>query len=309
MSLILDALNRARDSVDPVPTLATYHPVEPVPAGGRKYLLWVILALAIALVAWLVWDRLSTSPVAPAADESPVAELTRNIGSAATAVTSELKARAEEREEAAPLPASVPAQAPADVATRADATGGETTTTGTKLPVADSAPAEPEVAGAVPPVPEPAPEIAKPAPAVADAAVARLYRDRSTAEEDQQEVARGADEGAAAGGEKEQAIDIEDVLRRAQEEAGNAHLDDHPVPFLSSLSQQVKNEIPTIYYRRHDYSSEAGKSTVTLNGKTVSVGGSPGAGLKVEEILPDSVVLNYRGTQFRLRALNSWVNL
>jgi hypothetical protein len=81
------------------------------------------------------------------------------------------------------------------------------------------------------------------------------------------------------------------------------------VPFLSSLSQQTKDEIPTIYYRRHDYSSDASKSTVTLNGKTVKTGGSPGGGITVEEILPDSVVLSYRGTQFRLRALNSWINL
>mgnify|MGYP003845772661 FL=1 len=50
-------------------------------------------------------------------------------------------------------------------------------------------------------------------------------------------------------------------------------------------------------------------SSVTLNGKAVKLGGSPLAGLKVDEILPDSVILTYRGTQFRLRALNSWVNL
>ena len=31
--------------------------------------------------------------------------------------------------------------------------------------------------------------------------------------------------------------------------------------------------------------------------------------VKVEEVLENSVVLNYRGTRFRLRALNSWVNL
>jgi hypothetical protein len=41
----------------------------------------------------------------------------------------------------------------------------------------------------------------------------------------------------------------------------------------------------------------------------LGVGGSPVPGMKIEEILPDSVVLNYQGTQFRLRALNSWVNL
>jgi type II secretory pathway component PulC len=46
-----------------------------------------------------------------------------------------------------------------------------------------------------------------------------------------------------------------------------------------------------------------------MNSKTLKVGGNPVNGVKIEEILPDSVVLSYQGTQFRLRALNSWVNL
>ena len=108
---------------------------------------------------------------------------------------------------------------------------------------------------------------------------------------------------------EEQPLDIEDVLERAQAEIGNTELDDHPVPFLSSLSQQAKNGIPTLYYQQHEYSSDVARSTVTLNGKTVRAGGSPASGVKVEEILPNSVVLNYRGTQFRLRSLNSWINL
>ncbi len=81
------------------------------------------------------------------------------------------------------------------------------------------------------------------------------------------------------------------------------------MPFLGALSQRAKDEIPTIYYQKHDYSSDAGVSSVTLNGKTVKVGGSPLAGLEVDEILSDSVILTYRDSQFRLRALNSWVNL
>jgi len=81
------------------------------------------------------------------------------------------------------------------------------------------------------------------------------------------------------------------------------------VPFLIDLSQQIKDSIPTVYYLRHDYSSDTARSSVVLNSKTLNVGGTPASGMKIEEILPDSVVLNYQGTQFRLRALNSWVNL
>jgi hypothetical protein len=47
---------------------------------------------------------------------------------------------------------------------------------------------------------------------------------------------------------------------------------------------------------------------VVINGKTLRTGASA-AGVKVEEILPDSVVLEVKGNRFRLRALNSWVNL
>lgn len=296
MSLILDALNRSRDSVDPVPNLSTHHPVEPLPPGGRQYVPWVVLSLALALIAWLVWDRLSTPPPPPESVDSPVAELTRNIGSAATAVTTELKARAEEREGALRPATSQPS--PGQV----ESVVGDVTAAG-GIAAGSNPPGDIETPAVV--------EAAAPVPATADPAVARLYRDGSVPEEPA-DAGSGRDEAAEpapAAPPEEQSLDIEEILRRAQDEAGNARLDEHPVPLLSSLSQQVKNGIPTIYYRRHDYASETGKSTVTLNGNTVKTGGNAGPGLTVEEILPDSVVLNYRGTRFRLRALNSWVNL
>jgi hypothetical protein len=89
----------------------------------------------------------------------------------------------------------------------------------------------------------------------------------------------------------------------------NAELAEHPAPFIADLSQQTKDGIPTIFYRRHSYSGNSANSQVVLNGKELRVGGRPAAGVKVDEILPDSVVLSFQGTQFRLRALNSWVNL
>ena len=110
MSLILDALNRSTDSSDVIPTLSTQHPVESVRNGGRQYFLWVVLSVALALIAWLLWSRLSGEP-APPDTGSPVAELTQNIGSAATSITTELKARAEAREKGSQPPA-VPSSAP-----------------------------------------------------------------------------------------------------------------------------------------------------------------------------------------------------
>lgn len=316
MSLILDALNRARDNVEPVPTLATNHPVEPVPVGGRQYVLWAALAVGLLLIAWLVWSRFVPDGSNPAESASPVAALTENIGSAASAVTTELKARADARWEAANPDAVQQAQprqqaSPVDDAPATESRAAPrpqssqvTANAGTRAPVA----VEPQ------PVAEPEPpelqrELKQGKPAQENSEVARLYRERTvpaTPPSSRPASSAGASASADAG---EELIDIEEALQRAQQEREEANLEEHPVPFLTSLSQQTKDDIPTIYYREHDYSSAPGQSTVTLNGKTLKVGGSPGAGIKVEEILPNSVVLSLRGTQFRLRALNSWVNL
>jgi hypothetical protein len=106
----------------------------------------------------------------------------------------------------------------------------------------------------------------------------------------------------------EETVDIEKLVEQAQAELRDASLDEHPVPLLSSLSQQTKDGIPTLMYQRHDYSGDPARSSVVINGKTLRAGASAG-GIKVEEILPDSVVLEVKGVRFRLRALNSWVNL
>lgn len=109
--------------------------------------------------------------------------------------------------------------------------------------------------------------------------------------------------------ENEQNIDIEEMVNLARQEAENAELSEHATPFLSQLSQQTKDQVPTIYYTQHDYSNTASKSSVTLNGKLVRVGGKVAGSIKLLDILPNSVVLSDRGTEFRLRALNSWINL
>ena len=155
-----------------------------------------------------------------------------------------------------------------------------------------------------------------------NAAVARLYQNRDAVDDidapspnartqvgPEQAQPSAAIANSTSVDRNEQSIDIEEVLQRAQAEVEDASLDDHPAPFLSNLSQQTKDDIPTLYYQRHDYSDDQSISSVVLNGKKVTVGGSPMSGMKVDEILTDSVVLSYRGTQFRLRALNSWINL
>ena len=102
-------------------------------------------------------------------------------------------------------------------------------------------------------------------------------------------------------------LDIAAVVKRVQAELGKPALIAHSTPLIENLSQQKKNAIPSVMYTVHDWRPD-GSSQVTLNGTVLGVG-QQRSGLKVEEILADSVILSYLGTAFRLRALNSWVNL
>ena len=78
------------------------------------------------------------------------------------------------------------------------------------------------------------------------------------------------------------------------------------IPALSQFSPQFRNSIPNLEYTVHVYSEKAG--FVILNGKKYQTGNRLNADLRVVAILKESVVLDFRGKQFRLLALNSWVN-
>jgi len=318
VSLILDALNRSRQDENPVPGLGTHHPVDSNQPDWRQYLVWAALAVALVGIVWMVLDHFS-APTVPAADiGAPVAELSSNIGSAVTSVTTELKARAA----ASATQAVVAEQQPAAVVTGSQAEITEPVTAAATLPVQI-----PEPAVAIPSEPNSPQDSAENAVqtiktpsvrAAENAAVAELYQNRELQEdtampEPLSRTAQGRARDATGENSRvaraEQSVDIDQILQQAREEIENASMDDHAVPFLADLSQQTKDAIPTLYYQRHDYSSDVNISSIVLNGTPLKVGGSPEPGMKVEEILPDSVVLNYQGTQFRLRALNSWINL
>jgi general secretion pathway protein B len=299
MSLILDALNRARQQENAVPGLATQHPLEQLTARRRQLLLWGALAVAVVIIAWLVVDRWR-APASPGEDiGAPVAELSRNIGSAVNSVTTELKARAAAAEQAAGA-VSAPGAAPVAIAPASTPQAAVQADAAAQPPVGQSAAAAaPQTAA------QAAPQT------IQDDAVVQLYQNRDLEEEPPvREPAPTSQRGVAqVDSELQRTSEVERILREARDEMENASLEEHSAPFLADLSQLSKDAIPTLYYQRHDYSSNASESSVTMNGSTVKAGGSVVPGMKVEEILPDSVVLNYQGTQFRLRALNSWVNL
>lgn len=302
MSLILDALNRSRQDADRVPGLGTQHFDESVtakPRDWRRWLPWIALAVAVLVIAWLLLERredrsLDKPAAVPPAVERPGGAMAPQAG-----------------ERRRPVPAPPPASGPQPVQRM------EPVSTAPPAPApAVEDPAEP------PPVAEPespSQPVAGPVPlekpASSDPAVTALYQRRESqlpaAPVPAREVAPAtAPKPAPAEKEREeQPVDIEALVTQAREEIDNARLAEHSAPFLVELSQQTKDSIPTILYQRHNYRGDSQSSTVVLNGEELRVGGRPAPGVKVEEILPDSVVLSYQGTQFRLRALNSWVNL
>jgi len=307
VSLILDALNRSRQDArqmpEQAPGLDSPHFREPPAEAGIRWLVLLAVGLCIALgvIAWLVLDRPTAGPLPERALPGASQPTAADVGVAPA------PAQGRPAEEVAQGRIPIPEPAPAMPPPSAEPVPV------TEVPVAAAA-AVPEptaavAAGDATPLGAPA-EPAAPAATVEDDEVASLYRQQVPTASATREPERAAQPAATpAPRREERPIDIEAMVTRAQTEMANRGLPDNPVPLLASLSQQFKDSVPSLMYLRHDYSGLPGKSTVVINGKTVAAGGTVSGGIKVEEILPDSVILSYQGTRFRLRALNSWVNL
>jgi len=106
---------------------------------------------------------------------------------------------------------------------------------------------------------------------------------------------------------KELPVDFAEILAKAQSELGVSPLAESTEPLLETLSQQLKDDIPSLIYSAHDF-RPSGRSSVILNGESAGERQKVGA-FTVVEILPDSVILRWRETQFRVRARNSWINM
>ncbi|MFV8816205.1 general secretion pathway protein GspB [Haliea sp. E17] len=295
MSLILDALNRSRQDTGEVPGLHSQPPEAPAAARLPLVLSLAALLLALVVIGWLVLgpDRDTGDPVAAAPNS--VASPAQALAPAAV-------------EPRTPLPAGAVQEVAAPQPTR-------------ESPSQAQPRVEPAAATEPPRESAPAPAISsrpQSEPASQDPAVAALYQHPPQVQQAADATAPNPapspssarpQQPARAAAESEQAIDIDALVRQAENQLADGDLGAHPAPLLSQLSQQTKDAIPTLLYSAHGYSGKPGQSTVVLNGKQLKVGGSPAAGVKIEEILPDSVVLSFRGEKFRLRALNSWVNL
>ncbi|TXS90219.1 hypothetical protein FV139_18320 [Parahaliea maris] len=276
MSLILDAINRSqRERANPgeVPGVATVHYAEATvaPSAWRQGLIGLALILVLVGVAWFL--------LRPAPDVPPQAVQPQAV-----------QPPQPQPEPQAPVPPA-PAQTvstPPTVDTPAPATAPEPSAEVSAL-YAGAGDGEDEARDEV---------VEATAQAAATAPIGSTVV-----------TPRPAVKNAPPAAVSEEPLDVEELVARARAEMRNASLQEHPAPFLSELSQQRKDAIPTLLYSQHDYRGDGGRSTVMINGKSVAAGQPVGKGVKVDEILPDSVVLSFGGEQFRLKALNSWVNL
>lgn len=296
MSLILDALNRSRTEAEPVPGLAS----EPLflPENESKWvarLPWIALFVALLLIVWLVGDRVFNAPVA---DAEAVPSSTME---AASGDVAKIKPK--------------PKPKPKQIVDPVLADSGTTAVSANKEPIPRAAATAPvtEPPAAVPAAKTPAKDIERlyAAPRVTAKANAKPVASRKPLA-GKKPLAKQASTPAnkAKPVEVNSEADIDKMLQMAERERRSDALEEHDAPMVAALSQPKKDSIPTLIYDRHDYNSAApGRSSVVINGKTLRKGGTAARGVKVDEILSDSVVLKHQGGQFRLRALNSWVNL
>lgn len=98
------------------------------------------------------------------------------------------------------------------------------------------------------------------------------------------------------------------ALPQAIEEVDNTLSILQQMPLITDLSSRLQRSIPSINYSIHMYSENDASGFVKLNGSIHKIGSVVLPDLRVIAILRDSVVLDYKGIQFRLPSLNSWAN-
>ena len=118
---------------------------------------------------------------------------------------------------------------------------------------------------------------------------------------------RNASSEVAALGTIAPPINLEAAIAEAANAVGERFLVPHAATMIENLSQQQKDDIPTLIYSAHEFQTD-GSAAVELNGQRLKVGQRAGP-VMIKDILVDSVILENSGVTFRLTALNSWINM
>lgn len=299
MSMILDAIKRSKESetiTDGVPSVDTEHYM---PSESNSRLPWIVAAVSVGLLlVVLLWQAFApdeTEKAAISGDQQSAPDEVRNETSTAPSSTPEAAEPASEPGGTAPSIASAVSTAAPTVAA---ATAGGPPSVNVRTP-------DTRVESVVAELPTRTVTTSGD-----DERLSALYAAMNQEESPTQTEPELADSEVVVGDvteSEEPRIDFVEILERAQREMGSTPLVESSVPMLDSLSQQTKDQIPSLIYNDHDY-QELGESSVLMNGQTVRENQRVGPFVLVE-ILPDSAILRWRDVEFRLRARNSWINL
>lgn len=80
---------------------------------------------------------------------------------------------------------------------------------------------------------------------------------------------------------------------------------DSGVKSLTQMPAWVQEGVPSLHFEQHIYASD-GEGWVNVNGRDRYEGDSIANGVYIEKILPQQVILTYRGEKFSLPALTNW---
>ncbi|MBU2885048.1 general secretion pathway protein GspB, partial [Gilvimarinus agarilyticus] len=77
---------------------------------------------------------------------------------------------------------------------------------------------------------------------------------------------------------------------------------------VRSLPLAAQNAVPTLMYATHSY-DPAGDSSVVINGRIRRAGDTLTAGIELESIEAEGIIVRMGEHRFTLKALSSWVNM
>ena len=308
MSMILDAIKRSKEAPEgggSVPSLDTEHyvaPDQPIwkKAGFKLASLAAVGVMVVVLAVLYSSDRDGSHTSVANGGGSAQRAAEEKTGDAVAATPKDIVANTQSQ---TPLTSSAPVSGSSTQDKSSDRSRGDKTGTRPIVIPTETQPASHSGASAE--------ALSSLYAAMNEEAAATL--DSLTASEAQTEVVPEAVDQvnqvseSSDGPQDAAAVDFAEILAQAQKELGVQPLVESSEPLLETLSQQTKDQIPSLIYSEHNYSAN-GRSEVVLNGQSLTARQRVGP-FTVVEILPDSVILRWRETQFRVRARNSWINM
>ena len=308
MSMILDAIKRSKEAPEgggSVPSLDTEHYVAPDQPIWKKAVfklgsLATVGVMVVVLTVWYSSDPDGSDTSVANGGDSVEGAAEEKVGDAVAVTSKDIASNARSQ---TPSTSSIPVSGSSAQDKSSQRSSGDMRGTRPIIIPIETQPAKnsgPNVEA-----------LSSLYAAMNEEAVATL--DSPTASEAQSEAASDTVDQATEvseasdGVEDGSAVDFAEILAQAQKELGVQPLVESSEPLLETLSQQTKDQIPSLIYSEHNYSAN-GRSEVVLNGQSLTERQRAGP-FTVVEILPDSVILRWRETQFRVRARNSWINM